>query len=128
MNAKIANLLTKIGTPYKMFFKDGNYCGCFYPVYEVFEKLPKYPLPADNPEINFSYGMDKIAQCCEAVEKDYLQVGDIVAAWFRNELHVALYTGSGKIIHVFKDHDLRINRLEALKKIHGYYRVKEEWR
>lgn len=126
LEKRIDDLIKKVGTPYEMFFPDKiSYKGCFFPVYEVFPDLPKFPLPSDNPEDNFDYGMDKIRQNATEIEEKDLQVGDLVAGLFNNELHVALYLGKGKIIHVFKDHNLRINRLELLRKgIKGFYRFK----
>jgi hypothetical protein len=129
MQDKINNLISKVGTKYEMFFEDGNYCGCFFPVYEVFTDLPHFPLPSEDPEKNLVYGLDLIKKYTDQITEDELQAGDIIACEFREELHVALYIGEGKIIHVFKGHDLRINKLDFIRKgLHGFFRVKQLWR
>ena len=124
LEQKINDLVKQFGTPYEMFFKDGNYRGCFFPVYFLFPDLPRFPLPSDNHARNFLYGMAKIKAHMQEVERKDLQTGDIIACEYNGELHVAVYIGKGKIIHVFREHSLQINRIEMLNKgIKGYFRV-----
>jgi hypothetical protein len=124
MQKRIDELKKKIGFKYEMFFENStDYKGCFMPIYFVFPELPKYPLHSADPENNFDYGMANILKHARSIKREDLQQGDFVASKFRNELHVALYIGEGQIIHVFRGHDLRINRLDILKDIKGYFRV-----
>jgi len=118
MKEKIDNLIKKVGTKYQMFFEDGNYLGCFFPVYEVFPNLPKFPLPdmdLQNPK-NFEYGVTKILEYANEISENDLKIGDIICTKYREELHVALYIGKGKFIHVFRDHSLQINNLSFFRK------------
>jgi len=127
MLEKIEILKGKVGTSYQMFFEDGNYCGCFFPIYEVFPNLPRFPLPSANPEDNWDYGMDKIFKSAFEIKKEDLQSGDILVTKFNNELHVALYIGSQRIIHVFRGHSLCISRTYFFKNLLvRYFRIKNE--
>ena len=115
MIEKINELKSKVGTPYQMFDENKNYIGCFYPIYFVYPNLPRYPLPSDNHQANYHYGMAKILQSAKEIQEKDLQAGDVVACKFNNELHVALYIGEQRIIHVFRGHTLQISRLKILK-------------
>lgn len=125
MLERIKDLIKKVGTPYEMFYPCGSYCGCFFPIYEVFPNLPKFKLPTEDPANSYDYGMEKIYENAVPVEKMELIAGDVIVSRFNNELHVALYINSDRIIHVFKNNKLRINRLRVLEKsITGFVRVK----
>ena len=115
MIEKINELKSKVGTPYQMFDENKNYIGCFYPIYYIYPHLPRYPLPSDNHQANYRYGMAKILQSAKEIQEKDLQAGDVVACKFNNELHVALYIGDQRIIHVFRGHTLQISRLKILK-------------
>jgi len=108
-------LLKQVGRPYNMFFEDGNYEGCFYPIYFLNPDKPHFPLKFDSNNRNYVYGMRLLRRFTEEISKDELKAGDIIATNFRDELHVAIYYEFGKIIHVFKDHTLQIGRVNMFK-------------
>lgn len=114
-NENFNNLLSLVGTPYKMFDENGHYLGCFMPVYELYPEKPRYKLRSNDDDKNFWYGIAKIKKHCEEITPEELKEGDIIATRFRDELHVAVYYQDGKIIHVFKDHALQIGRLKMFK-------------
>jgi hypothetical protein len=122
---KINELKKKVGTPYEMFFADGNYNGCFFPVYELYPFLPKYPLYSKNMTDNWDYGVNLIKKHAVEIDASDVQEGDIMVTRFRNELHVAICLGGRKILHVFKDYSLEISRIENYfrDKYIKYYRV-----
>jgi len=122
---KINDLKKKVGTAYSMFFPDGNYCGCFFPIYEVYNFLPKYPLPSADPADNWDYGIDLINKHAIEIEKNEVRAGDVFVTRFRKELHVGLCIDGGKIIHVFKDNSLEISRINNYfkDKYIKYFRV-----
>ena len=127
MQEKIENLVNKVGTEYQMFYEDGNYCGCFFPVYEVYPHLPKFPLPdmdLKKPK-NFNFGIARMMENMNEVEEKNLKLGDILATKYRDELHVALYIGKGKFIHIFHSHTLQINSISFFRKDRlRFFRVK----
>lgn len=104
-------LLKKIGEPYKMFFDDGNYCGCFEPLYFLYPNHAHFPLPSENHRKNYVYGMRLLRQFCDEIPKNELRAGDIIATLYKGELHVGIFYEFNKLIHVFKGHSLQIGRL-----------------
>lgn len=120
MEEKIKSLLEQVGRPYQMYNEDGTYQGCFYPVQFLYPNAKRYKLLAKNPEINYAYGISKLKKHCRAVGINDLQMGDIIATRFRDELHVAVYLEFGKIIHVFRDHTLQIGRLKMFKEFQSF--------
>lgn len=108
----IDELLKQIGKPYEMFFSDGNYQGCFYPVYFLYPHLPHYPLPSDDNSKNYRYGINLITKHFDRIKKEELQKGDLIATMYNNELHVAIYLEHQKVIHVFRGHELQLGRLK----------------
>jgi hypothetical protein len=108
-----------------MFYDDGNYCGCFYPIFEVFPNLQKYPLPVKNPEENWDYGMELINKHAFEIQEKDIKTGDVLVTKFKNELHIALILDKFKIIHVFRDHTLQISKINMFKsRLCKYFRVK----
>lgn len=125
MLEKIELLKGKIGKPYQMFDVDKNYCGCFYPIYEIYPHLPHFPLPNADPADNWDYGMEKILENAYEINEEYLLPGDVIVTKFNNELHVALYIGDNRIIHVFRNHTLQISRVKLFKNLPvKYFRIK----
>ena len=119
----IINELQKdIGRPYEMFWDDNNYQGCFYPIYKAFPHLKKYPLPSENHEYNYKYGIALIENHFVEVDKNNIKSLDMIATRFNDELHVALYIGNDQFYHVFRGHNLQIGRLKMFKK-YKVYRV-----
>ena len=45
MQNKIEKLKTFVGEPYRQFDEEGNYIGCFAPLYHIWGDSPRYPLP-----------------------------------------------------------------------------------
>ena len=125
MNEKIKQLTQRVGEPYCMFFEGTDfYKGCFAPVYYLYEDAPRFKLPSDNHNRNFLYGMAKIKAHAQEISEKDLQQGDIIAAEYNGELHVAVYIGKKQIIHVFRGYLLQINKLEMIRKgIKGFFRV-----
>jgi hypothetical protein len=113
MQDKINELKKLVGTPYQMETPDGNYLGCFMPVYLLFPDAPRYVLPTDDPAVNYAYGLSKILRECVKVERSDLQAGDIIACQFNNELHVGVMINKNEVIHVFRGHTLQIDRLSS---------------
>ena len=109
-------LLSKIGKPYEMLNDDGTYQGCFYPVQILYPNKPKYKLRSNNDDKNYWYGLSKLKKHCKQISPQELQKGDIIVTKFKDELHVAVYYKFGKIIHVFKEHELYIGKLDMFKK------------
>lgn len=125
MKNKIQALKSKVGTPYKLSYEDNNYCGCFFPIFEVFPHLPKYPLPTQNPQDNWDYGMNRILENAFEIQPEEIKAGDVLATKFKNELHVALILDKFNIIHVFKDHSLQISRINMFKsRLCKFFRIK----
>lgn len=125
---KIEKLIEKVGTPYQMFFDDGTYLGCFFPIYELYPDLPKFNLPYVDPlnPQNFEYGISKISENADEIKEEELQIGDVICTKYREELHTALYIGKNKFIHVFRDHSLQINNLSFFRKDRiRFFRVKK---
>ena len=114
---KINELKKQIGKPYQMFWEGSEnlYQGCFYPIYYIYDYLPKYPLYSEHMADNWDYGINLIEKHCFEVKKDEVKAGDMLVTKFRNELHVALAIDESRIIHVFKDHTLQINRRDFFK-------------
>ena len=104
-------LLSKIGEEYQMFFEDGNYRGCFYPVYVLYPHLPKYPLNAKDPSESWEYGLNLILNHADRIKGVEAKEGDLLVCRYNNELHVAVVLADNKCIHVFRGHTMRINRL-----------------
>ena len=113
---RFQTLLDKVGRPYEMLNKDGSYQGCFYPVHILYPDKPRYKLRSSDDDKNYLYGISKILKHCKEITPDELQKGDIIATRYKDELHVAIYYEYGKIIHVFKEHELYIGKLNMFDK------------
>jgi len=123
---KINELKKEIGRPYQMFWENTEnlYQGCFYPIYKVFQNIPLFPLPTADPADNWDYGIDLIQKHCTEITKEEIQAGDMLVTKFRKELHVALYIGEQRIIHVFREHTLRISKVDYFDKhLVKWYRI-----
>ena len=120
MEEKIKSLLEQVGRPYQMYNEDGTYQGCFYPVQFLYPKAKRYKLLVKNPEKNYAYGTNKLKKHCKEIGVNDLKAGDIIATRFKDELHVAVYLDFGKIIHVFRNHNLQIGRLKMFKEFQSY--------
>lgn len=120
MEENFKELLNEIGRPYEMFNEDGTYQGCFYPVQFLYPQKPRYKLRSEDDDKNYYYGIAKLKKHCTQISPQELQMGDIIATRFRDELHVAVYYEFGKIIHVFKEHTLQIGRLKMFKDFQAY--------
>lgn len=117
-------LLKQVGRPYKMFNDDGTYQGCFYPVQVLYPDKPRYNLPSDDNGHNYNYGLDLLKKHCNLIKTEELKKGDIIATKYNDELHVAIYWEYGKIIHVFREHELFISKLDFFKGKYLCFRVK----
>lgn len=104
-----------IGEPYEMYNEDGTYRGCFRPVQLLYPEKPRYKLRSKNDDKNFFYGIAKIRKHCTLIDRKDLKIGDIIATRFRDELHVGIFTGYGKILHVFRGHTMQIGKLSLFK-------------
>ena len=108
---RFKQLLSEVGRPYKMLNEDGTYQGCFYPVQVLYPDKPKYKMRSLDDDKNYLYGLAKIKKHCVEISPEELKKGDIIVTRFKDELHVAIYWEYGKIIHVFKEHELYIGKL-----------------
>ena len=122
-NSRFDFLLTQVGRKYQMFNEDGTYQGCFYPVQVLYPDKPKYKMPSENPAKNFLYGLARLKKHCTEIKREDLRKGDIICCEFNNEMHVAIYWEYGKIIHVFREHELFIGKIDMLKLNMSYWRV-----
>lgn len=122
-NDRFNELLGKVGTPYQMLDDKGYYVGCFYPVQILYPDKPRYKMRSLDDDKNYLYGLSKIRKHCAEITPEELKKGDIIATRFKDELHVAIYWEYGKIIHVFKEHELYIGKLEMFK-YYKCFRVK----
>lgn len=120
---RFLQLIDLIGEPYQMLNDDGTYRGCFRVVQVLYPEKPCYNLPSKNPEKNYLYALSKIKKHCIEIKKEELKKGDLITCEFNNELHVAVYFEYGKIIHVFREHEMFISKLEMLNKRLNYWRV-----
>jgi hypothetical protein len=116
MQNRLNELIKLVGTPYEMFWDDGNYLGCFMPMYYLWPDLPRYPLPSENliDDVNFKYGLRKILLDFDRIDADQVQPGDMLACKFNKELHVGIMLDKDKLIHVSRDCSLKISRLHYL--------------
>lgn len=119
--ATLEELLKQVGRPYEMFNEDGTCQGCLYPLYFLYSDIPCYTL--NSTEKNYDYGIEKIRRHFNKIEKEELKPGDIIAARFKDNLHVAVYLEFGKVIQAFENHSLSIGRLKMFKDFECY-RVK----
>lgn len=115
MQERIKELLKQVGRPYEMFNNDGTYQGCFYPVQFLYPDKPRYKLRSNNDDKNYWYGLAKLKKHCVIIDNDDLKMGDIIATRYNDELHVAIYWEYGKIIHVFREHELYISKIDMFK-------------
>jgi hypothetical protein len=127
----INELIKLVGQPYQMFFDDGNYLGCFMPMYFLYPDLPRYPLPSTDLKAakNFRYGISKIRKDFDRIERKDLKVGDMIACKFNDELHVAIILDSDRIIHVTRGGKVKISRLHYLEDLFKspiFFRKKNE--
>lgn len=127
----INELIKLVGEPYQMFFDDGNYLGCFAPMYFLWPDLPRYPLPSTDLKAakNFRYGISKIRKDFDRIDKKDLKAGDMVACKFNDELHVAIMLDSDRLIHVFRGGKTKVSRLCYLTDLFElpiYFRIKNE--
>lgn len=105
-------LLKQVGRPYEMLNKDGTYCGCFYPVQFLYPDKPRYKMRSLDDDENYIYGIELIKKHCTEIKPEELKKGDLVVTRYKDELHVAVYYEYGKIIHVFREHELYIGKLD----------------
>ena len=108
-------LLKQVGRPYEMLNKDGTYQGCFYPVQILYPDKPRYKMRSLDDDKNYFYGLAKIKKHCTEISPEELQKGDIIVTRYKDELHIAIYWEFGKIIQVFKLHELYIGKLHMFK-------------
>jgi hypothetical protein len=116
-------LVKLVGKPYQEFDEDGNYIGCFEPMYFLYPHLPKFRLP-ENKEIFFNFALGKIEENFNKIPLNEICAGDIVV--FRqpnNILHLGVYLGSFRLIHTYKKLKMMINKIDLNnKRIIGGYR------
>ena len=123
------------------FAEGGNYIGCFEPLYEVYENLPKYPLPEVEAGY-FAHAMYRILENFEQVEiPESLDV--IVFRFLGGILHFGIFleagtqghpdiytsrvsaTSQGKFLHVQRGSAFEIQRLSIYEnKVLGYFKAK----
>ena len=111
-NDRFNKLLNMIGEPYVMLNKDGSYRGCFRPVQILYPDKPRYKMRSLDDDKNYLYGLRKIKKHCTQIKPEELKKGDIITTRYKDELHVAVYFEYGKIIHVFREHELYIGKLD----------------
>lgn len=101
---RISYLKERIGQPYQMFWRSGEYQGCFLPVYIIYPDLPRYPLGSDpdNHKKNFVYGMRLIQNHAKEISHEQVEAGDVLACEYNGELHVAIMLDKYELIHVFR--------------------------
>lgn len=121
--ATVEDLLKEIGRPYQMLFDDNTYCGCFYPMYYLYDFIPHFVM--EKPEDAFYENcIDEFYNHCIEIPKDELKKGDLIAINFKNILHVAVYYEFGKIVHIFNGRSLELGRLKSFKE-YKCFRVKQ---
>lgn len=116
-------LKSLVGRPYRDFDAEGNYLGCFEPLYLLYPDLPKYPLPKSS-KAYFSLGTQRIFENFEQVEMP--KTLDMILFCFRKDmLHVGIYVEGRKFLHVQRGSAFEIQRLALYEnKILGYYKPK----
>ena len=123
MKEKIEKLLSFVGRPYEKTNNDGTYQGCFYPVQFLYPQLPKFRMPDTDIKSACDFASKKIEEICQNISPSELKEGDIIKTNFKDVLHVAIYLGFGKIIHVFENNTLQIGRLKMFRNFQSF-RVK----
>ncbi len=123
----IKDLITLVGSPYKNFDENGNYLGCFEPIYLLHPQIMRCKLPIDS-SLNFDFAYKKIKENCISIQKNEILSGDIIVLKLPNNvLHVGVYLGNNKFIHTFKNSSLTINKIDLEhKRIIGIYRLVEK--
>ena len=113
----IATLKTLVGEPYCECDEDGNYIGCFAPLYFLYNDLPRYPLPELESDY-FSTALDGLLSGFSLVEGDLYNVlkplSVIVFRLPMGVLHVGVYLGNNQILHVERGKRVEITRLSRL--------------
>ncbi|MEI8377721.1 MAG: hypothetical protein WCF95_04195 [bacterium] len=112
-----------VGRPYRDFDEAGNYIGCFEPLYEIYENLPKYPLPEVEAGY-FAHAMYRILENFEQVEiPESLDL--IVFSFLGGILHFGIFLEAGKFLHVQRGSAFEIQRLSIYEnKVLGYFKAK----
>jgi len=127
MENKINDLKKQVGKPYVMFFPTGEYLGCFYPFYFVYENLSKYSYNEEEIRQSWIYGIRDIEKNFYSITREEAELGDMLVIQTPNghELHVAMYIGNNKIIHVDIGQSMRINRADIYRnRPNRWYRYK----
>ena len=115
--------LTKtIGKKYQETDENGNYIGCFEPMYMLYPDIPRFQF-LQNVDY-FSHSLEKIKETLKEIRKEEIKEGDIIVFKMpRKVLHIAVYIGNGKIIQTFKNSSMQINKVNLdSKRIIGVYR------
>lgn len=120
MEEKIKSLLEQVGRPYQMYNEDGTYQGCFYPLQFLYPKIKRYKMLTENREKSYIYAMNKLKKYFKEVGVNDLQAGDVITTKYKGVLHIAIYLEFGKIIHVFRNHNLQIGRLKMFRNFQSF--------
>ena len=114
---------TLVGKPYRDFDEQGNYIGCFEPLYLIYDNLPKYPLP----QAKERYFAEGFAHILDNFERTLTpRAPDVIVFRFaRDILHIGVFLEGGKFFHVQRGSAFEIQRLFHYEnKILGYYKAK----
>lgn len=68
---------THLGQAYQRCDKEGNYLGCFAPMYAFYPDTPRYPLPLNKGGF-FDFAYQKLLETFNVVHFDDLSEGDIL--------------------------------------------------
>lgn len=125
----IQELIKQVGKPYQELDENGNYLGCFEPVYFLHPNSPRFKLP-QNRSNYFRFAFLKITKLTKQIAKEKIQIGDIVVLEYPNKvLHIGVYLGDYKIIQTFKNSSLSINKIDLNNnRIIGIYRIENNLR
>jgi|GEM_PF-1329251 len=124
----IEELKTLVGRPYTEFDKAGNYFGCFEPLYFLYPEAPRFKLP-ENKEDFYDFALNRIQETLEQIDCNEISEGDVIV--FKhpfNVLHIGIYLGDFKIIQVFKNSTMTINKIDLdNKRIVGVFRERRNY-
>jgi hypothetical protein len=125
MTAWLDFLKSCVGRPYKDFDAQGNYIGCFEPLYLLWPELPRFKLP-ERQSAYFAVAYFHFLQNFSPVKVP--KPLDVAVFRFPGDIfHVGVYISQTNFIHVQRGNYFEIRRLRQFEKYKiGDFCLREE--